>query len=62
MGLILDSSVVISAERRFLIASLAYDSFDELLDRIPAALSAIGLTELIHWALPRENSCHASSP
>ena len=27
-------------ERRFLIASLAYDSFDELLDRMPAALGS----------------------
>jgi len=62
MGLILDSSVVIAAERRG-------DTVEQFIERIvsetgdqEAALSAIGLTELIHWALPRENSCHASSP
>ena len=48
MGLILDSSVVIAAERRG-------DTVEQLIERIvktvgdqEAALSAIGLTELIH--------------
>jgi predicted nucleic acid-binding protein len=48
MGLILDSSVVIAAERRG-------DTVEQLIDKIvratgdqEAALSAIGLTELIH--------------
>ena len=48
MGLILDSSVVISAERRG-------DTVEHLIEKIvkatgdqEAALSAIGLTELIH--------------
>lgn len=48
MGLILDSSVVIAAERRS-------DTVEQLIERIvtatgdqEAALSAVGLTELIH--------------
>lgn len=48
MGLILDSSVVIAAERRD-------DTVEQLIEKIvkatgdpEAALSAIGLTELIH--------------
>ena len=48
MGLILDSSVVIAAERRG-------DTVEQLIEKIvkatgdqEAALSAIGLTELIH--------------
>jgi tRNA(fMet)-specific endonuclease VapC len=48
MGLILDSSVVIAAERR-------RETVEQLIQRIvtafgdqPAALSAVGLTELVH--------------
>ena len=59
MGLILDSSVVIAAERRG-------DTVEQFIERVinatgdqDAALSAIGLTELIHG---RKNVRHASAP
>jgi predicted nucleic acid-binding protein len=62
MGLILDSSVVIAAERRG-------DRVEQFIERIinatgdqDAALSAVNLTELIHGLLSREDSRHAPSP
>jgi tRNA(fMet)-specific endonuclease VapC len=56
MGLILDSSVVIAAERR-------RDNVETLIERVarvagndqPAALSAVGLTELIHGIYRAQN-------
>jgi predicted nucleic acid-binding protein len=56
MGLILDSSVVIAAERRG-------DTVEQLIERIvkatgdqEAALSAIGLTELVHGIYRAQSS------
>jgi hypothetical protein len=60
MGLILDSSVVIAAERRG-------DTVDQLIGQImkatddqEAALSAIGLTELIHVPIAPKPRRYAS--
>jgi len=62
MGLILDSSVVIAAERRG-------DNVTQMLKQIVAAtgdqrtvLSSVGLTELVPWHLPRTNTRGAQSP
>src|SRR5215469_4474277 len=62
MRLILDSSVVIAAERRG-------DTVEQLIEKIvkatgdqEAALSAIGLTELIHGLLSRANSGDTPAP
>ena len=63
MGLILDSSVVIDAERRG-------ETVERLIERVvaaagdqEAALSAVGLTELVPGALSREHpSASDSSP
>lgn len=61
MGLILDSSVVIAAERRG-------DTVEQLIEKIvkatgdqEAALSAIGLTELIHGLIVRKLRKYASA-
>jgi len=55
MGLILDSSVIITAERR-------EDSVEKLLERVfvvsgdqDAALSSVGLTELVHGIYRAQN-------
>lgn len=62
MGLILDSSVVIAAERRG-------DTIERLIQRIvdatgdqEAALSAVGLTELVHGIFRGSHSRTASTP
>lgn len=62
MGLILDSSVVIASERRG-------ETVERLIERVvgvtgdqEAALSAIGLTELIHGLYRAPNSGGASPP
>jgi hypothetical protein len=62
MGLLLDSSVVIVAERRG-------DTVEQLIEKIvkatgdqEAALSAIGLTELIHDLYRRANPGNTTAP
>jgi predicted nucleic acid-binding protein len=48
MGIILDSSVVIAAERRSETVEQLLESIVQLTGNQEAALSAVGLTELVH--------------
>ena len=58
MGLILDSSVVIIAERRGYTVSQLIEQVEAVAGDQDAALSAVGLTELIHGIYRAETAEH----